>query len=131
MGYDYGSYREQIDILEGDFKEIAKIFTYGDKADNLRVNGLKYPLDTLDFLIAYRNEESYIATRNKIADMEKKGDVVTMGTLVDELERNKTIENAKSNIKLGATDDFVIKFLMMNLELSEEEAKEIFEEEVK
>lgn len=123
--------KSQIDRLEGDFKEIAKIFTYGDKADNLRVNGLKYPLDTLDFLIAYRNEESYISTRNRIADMEKKGDVITMGTLVDELERNKIIEAAKSNITLGATDEFVIKFLMINLELSEEEAEEIFIEEVK
>ena len=72
------------------------------------------------------NEEAYISIRNRIADMEKRGDVITMGTLVDEIERNIIIEAAKSNIKLGANDDFVIKFLMMNLELSEEEAKEVF-----
>lgn len=76
------------------------------------------------------NEEAYISIRNRIADMEKRGDVITMGTLVDEIERNTIIEAAKCNIKLGATDDFVIKFLMINLELSEEEAKEVFKEEV-
>lgn len=121
----------QIDRLEGDFKEVAKIFTYGNKADSIRINGLKYPLDTLDFLIAYRNEESYLSARKRIADREKKGDVITMGTLVDELERNNTIDTVKNILKNGCPVDAVIKTLMDKLNITEEEAKQIFDEEVK
>jgi len=122
---------EQIERLKGDFKEVAKIFTYGEKSNNIRINALKYPLDTLDFLIAYRNEESYITARKRIADSEKKGEVITMGTLVDELERNKTIENAKIFLKNGGSEDVVIKTLAEGLHITEEEAKEVFKEEVK
>ena len=121
---------EQICRLEGDFKEIAKIFTYGNEA-NIRTNGLKYPLDTLDFLIAHKNEQSYISARKRIADMEKKGDVITMGTLVDELERNKAIEDAKNFIKNGGPEGIVIKTLADGLHIAEEEAAEIFVKEVK
>lgn len=120
----------QIDRLEGDFKEIAKIFTYGNETDNIRMNGLKYPLDTLDFLIAYRKEESYIIARNRIADRERKGEVITMGTLVDEIERNTIISSAKTNFELGMNEEFIVEFLIRKLEISMDEAKKIFITEV-
>ena len=48
-----------------------------------------HPIDVLDFLIAYRNIDTYAEARNRIALLEKKGNIITMGTLVDEIERNK------------------------------------------
>ncbi len=121
----------QINYLEGDFKELAKVFTYGDNIDNLHINRLNHPLDALDFIIAFRKEESYISARKRIADKEKRGEVITMGTLVDELERNVIIDSAKTNLKLGASYDFVIKFLIMQLDINEAEAMEVYENEVK
>lgn len=53
-----------------------------------------------------------------------------MGTLVDEIERNAAIDGAKTNLELGVAKDIVIKFLIKQLDISEEEAKVIFEQEV-
>lgn len=119
---------KQISYLSGDFAEVAKVFTYGTKSRDY--NQLKYPMDVLDLLIAYRNEDVYVEARNRIALLEKKGDVITMGTLVDELERNKIIDTAKKAFSKGRTSESVIEILVDGLDVNSEEAKIIFEREI-
>jgi len=68
--------------------------------------------------------------RNQIIVKESKGVKVTMKTFAAEIRRNEAIEGAKNNIKLGMTPEFVVKFIALQLKISEDEAKEIFINEV-
>lgn len=120
---------EDISHLSGDFAEIAKVFSY--KSDLFKLDTkLVHPLDVLDFLIAYRNSSIYNESRNKIALLEKKGEIITMGTLVDELERNAIINTAKKSHEKGRSSSVIIEFLADGLNISMEEAAKIYSTEV-
>ena len=66
----------------------------------------------------------------RIADMERRGDVITMGTLIDELERNTTIDIVKSALEFGCPVEVIIKILMHKLNLTKDEADQIYKTEV-
>ena len=56
---------------------------------------------------------------------------ITMGNFLDELERNKTVEIYKSFKKRGVVDDAtLIDCLSEDLNITKEEATEIFKKEV-
>ena len=53
-----------------------------------------------------------------------------MGTLIDELERNTTIDIVKSALEFGCPVEVIIKILMHKLNLTKDEADQIYKTEV-
>lgn len=82
-------------------------------------------------LIAYTNDKRYKEIRKRIQVKNMEGVRISMGDFLDELERNKAIEDAKILEKKGALKDFIIEVLSESLKISITEATEVFNNEVK
>lgn len=91
---------------------------------------LKYPVDTLDMLYAYTKDEHYLNIRNQIVKKGQEEEVIRMGDFFDQVERNKIIETVKSQYARKHNDEYAISFIECGLNVSSDEAKEIFETEV-
>lgn len=81
-------------------------------------------------IYAYTKDERYRKIRNKVIKKEMKGEVISMGEFLDELERNKIIETAGSIYRGTKNKDTAIQVIEYGLNVSTEEAQEIFDTEV-
>lgn len=114
-----------------DFRYIANVLCEGKILDEDKAKELTYPMETLDMLIAYTNDKRYKEIRKRIQVKNMEGVRISMGDFLDELERNKAIEDAKILEKKGALKDFIIEVLSESLKISITEATEVFNNEVK
>lgn len=53
-----------------------------------------------------------------------------MGDFLDEVERKAIVNSARVNLQLGAEQEFIVRFLMKTLNITEQEAVDIFNKEV-
>lgn len=113
-----------------DFRDVAIVLSEGaiDKKHNFQ--RLKYPVDALDMLYAYTKDEHYLNIRNKIVKKEMNGEVINMGDFFDQVEENKIIETVKKQYSQKHNEEYAISFIECGLNISLEEAKEIFEKEI-
>lgn len=74
--------------------------------------------------------ERYRNIRNEVIRKEMKGEVVDMSEFLDELERNKTLETAKRFYEETKNKTMAVQFVKCGLNVSMEEAQEIFDTEV-
>ncbi len=113
-----------------DFRDVVTVLAEGkiDKKHDFRK--LKYPVEALDMLYAYTRDEHYLNIKKQIIKKEMKGEVIKMGDFFDQVERNKIIETVKKQYEKKHNDEYAISFIECGLNISTEEAKEIFETEV-
>lgn len=113
-----------------DFRDVVTVLAEGkiDKTHNFRK--LKYPVDALDMIYAYTKDERYRNIRNEVIKKEAKGEVISMSEFLDELERNKIIETAKKMYQDDSNTTIAISVIKHGLDISTEEAQEVFETEV-
>lgn len=97
--------------------------------DEDKAIALDHPVETLDMLIAYTNDNRYKAIRDNIIEKSKR-EVITMGDFLDEVERKAIVNSARVNLQLGAEQEFIVRFLMKTLNITEQEAVDIFNKEV-
>lgn len=112
MGYDYTVYKKQLIDKKHNFQR------------------LKYSVDALDMLYAYTKDDHYLNIRNKIVKKEMNGEVINMGDFFDQVEENKIIETVKKQYSQKHNEEYAISFIECGLNISPEEAKEIFEKEI-
>lgn len=156
MGYDYTNYKKQLDCYTetkkalmrlkhsaatdeekdfvkreinnlGEFKLIPALTLVLNDED--KAIALDHPVETLDMLIAYTNDNRYKAIRDNIIEKSKR-EVITMGDFLDEVERKAIVNSARVNLQLGAEQEFIVRFLMKALDITEQEAVDIFNKEV-
>lgn len=113
-----------------DFKDIITVLSEGAIDKKHDFQQLKYPVDALDMIYAYTKDERYRKIRNKVIKKEMKGEVISMGEFLDELERNKILETARSIYRGTKNKDTAIQVIEYGLNVSIEEAQEIFDTEV-
>ena len=56
--------------------------------------------------------------------------MINMGSFLDEVERKAIVNSARVNLQLGAEQEFIVRFLMKALNITEQEAVDIFNKEV-
>lgn len=117
--------------FSSDFKYIANLLSEGTILEEDKVNELAHPLETLDMLIAYSGDTRYKEIRKRIHEKSMEGAKISMKEFLDELERNRTIADARTNLELGIDEELVIKFLMKSLSIDQAEATDIFNNKVK
>ena len=116
--------------LSCDFGYIMEFLATGAVDKSILLKELKYPVASLDMLIALTNDERYESIKNEMLIKEMEGDVVVMHEFLDKLERNTAIKMARNGIECGISEELIIKQLEKQLNISFEEAKEVFEKEV-
>ncbi|MBQ9608146.1 MAG: hypothetical protein IJV15_01715 [Lachnospiraceae bacterium] len=116
--------------LSCDFGYIMEFLATGSIDDSILFKELEYPAASLDMLIALTNDERYESIKNEMLIKEMEGDVVVMHEFLDKLERKTAISMARNGIECGIDDATLIKLLQKQLNITNEEAKEIFEKEV-
>lgn len=78
-----------------------------------------------------KNQQDWRRNLISFGLLQVEGVKITMGNFLDELERNKTVEIYKSFKKRGVVDDAtLIDCLSEDLNITKEEATEIFKKEV-
>lgn len=117
--------------FSSDFRYIVSMLCENNVLEEDRMKELNHPVEALDMLIAYTGEKRFNDIRKRIIKESMEGVKITMGNFLDELERNKTVEIYKSFKKRGVVDDAtLIDCLSENLNITKEEATEIFKKEV-
>lgn len=113
-----------------DFRDVATVLAEGAIDKKHDFQQLKYPVDALDMLYAYTKDKHYLNIRNQIMKKEQKGEVIRMSDFFDQVERNKTIEIAKKMYEKDQNLSNAILAIECGLDISTEEAREIFDTEV-
>ena len=121
--------REERKRFTSDFRFIANAMAEKCIPDEDKAIALDHPVETLDMLIAYTNDNRYKAIRDNIIEKSKR-EVITMGDFLDEVERKAIVNSARVNLQLGAEQEFIVRFLMKTLNITEQEAVDIFNKEV-
>jgi len=113
-----------------DFRDVVTVLEEGkiDKKHNFRK--LKYPVEALNMLYAYTKDEHYLNIKKQIIKKEMKGEVIKMGDFFDQVERNKIIETARKMYQRENNPSNIILTIECGLDVSTEEAQEIFDTEV-
>lgn len=113
-----------------DFRDVVTVLSEGkiDRKHDFR--RLKYPVDALDMIYSYTKDERYRKIRNEVIKKEMKGEVISMSEFLDELERNNTLETAKRFYAETKNKEMAVQVLKCGLNVSLEEAQEIFDTEV-
>ena len=113
-----------------DFRDIVTVLAEGAIDKKHDFQRLKYPVDTLDMLYAYTKDTHYLDIRDQIIKKEQEGEVIRMGDFFDQVEKNKILETVKKQYEKKHNDEYAISFIECGLNVSPEEAREIFEAEV-
>lgn len=113
-----------------DFRDVVTVLAEGAIDKRHDFQRLKYPVDTLDMLYAYTKDEHYLNIRNQIVKKEQRGEVIRMGDFFDQVERNNTIAIARKMYQGNGNAENAVYAIMCGLDISTEEAQEIFETEV-
>lgn len=122
--------REKRKRFTSDFRFIANVMAENGIPDEDKTIALAHPVETLDMLIAYTNDNRYKAIRDNIIEKSKRKVVINMGSFLDEVERKAIVNSARVNLQLGAEQEFIVRFLMKALNITEQEAVDIFNNEV-
>ncbi len=113
-----------------DFRDVVTVLAEGRIDKKYGFRKLKYPVDALDMIYAYTKDVRYLNIRNKIIKKEMKGEAISMSEFLDELERNKIIETARKMYQGNNNVENTVYAIKCGLDISTEEAQEIFDTEV-
>lgn len=120
--------------FSSDFRDVVEVLSKGGINREHEFQKLKYPVDVLDMLYAYTKDERYLRIRNQIVKMELSGEVVSMKSYYEEMEkeakRNQTIETARAFYDETKDEANALCFIKCGLKVTMEEAREVFAKEV-
>lgn len=124
--------------FKSDFRIFLEMFCTNTLPSELGDVKLKHPTKLIDMILAFVQNANLERVRKTVAMKELNEEAITMGDIFDRIANEaaykaayeKVVKDANAYYKKGVNDKIIIEVISENLDISIEEAKELFEREV-
>lgn len=113
-----------------DFRIFLEMFCTNTLPKELRDVSLRHPSKLVDMIIAFTNNNKLASIRTNVAINELGGKVMNMGIIFDNVATKEVIDSARYWVNKVSSNDIIIEYISSRLEVSLDEAKDIFEKEI-